>query len=123
MRASGEAGYPAGPRMTQEPEFAELRARWRCGFPQQATAGAGTARFASTLAEVHDDATGMPGFDASGMPGFTDPATLIPGANGPGANGPGANGPGANGPGANGPGLSGPGLSGPGLSGPAGARR
>ena len=84
VHASGEAGYPAGPRMTQEPEFAELRARWRCGFPQQATAGAGTARFASTLAEVHDDATGMPGFDASGMPGFTDPATLIPGANGSG---------------------------------------
>jgi len=76
VRASGEAGYPAGPRMTQEPEFAELRARWRRGFPQQAAAWAGTARSGNTLAEVPGDTTGMPG--------FTDPATLIPGANGSG---------------------------------------
>jgi serine/threonine protein kinase len=80
LRASGEAGYPAGPRMTQEPEFAELRARWRRGFPPQAAARAGTAMPANTLAEV-------PG-DVSGMPGFTDPATLIPGGYGPGRSGP-----------------------------------
>jgi serine/threonine protein kinase len=80
VRASGEAGYPAGPRMTQEPEFAELRARWRRGYPRQAAAWAGTAKSGITLAEVPDGPTGMPG--------FTDPATLIPGANGPGLNGP-----------------------------------
>ena len=80
LRASGEAGYPAGPRMTQEPEFAELRARWRRGSPPQAAARAGTARSADTLAEVPGDITGMPG--------FTDPATLIPGAHGPGRSGP-----------------------------------
>jgi serine/threonine protein kinase len=76
LRASGEAGYPAGPRMTQEPEFAELRARWRRGFPPQAAARTETAVPGNTLAEVPGDLTGMPG--------FTDPATLIPGATGPG---------------------------------------
>jgi serine/threonine protein kinase len=80
LRATGEAGYPAGPRMTQEPEFAGLRARWRRGFPPQAAARAGTARSADTLAEVPGDITGMPG--------FTDPATLVPDAHGPGRGGP-----------------------------------
>ena len=80
LHASGEAGYPAGPRMTQEPEFAGLRARWRRGFPPQAAARAGTARSADTLAEVPGDITGMPG--------FTDPATLVPDVHGPGRGGP-----------------------------------
>jgi hypothetical protein len=74
VRASGEAGYPAGPRMTQEPDFAELRASWRRRFPPHAVAGAGTARSGHTLEEVQEEVTRSPG--------FSDPATLIPGANG-----------------------------------------
>ena len=74
VRASGEAGYPAGPRMTQEPEFAELRAGWRRRLPRHAVAGAGRARSGHTLEEVPEDAIGGPG--------FSDPATLIPGPNG-----------------------------------------
>ena len=73
VRASGEAGYPAGARMTQEPEFAELRARWPRGFPRHATAWAGTARSGNTLEEIPD---------AIGMRSFRDPKTLIPGMNG-----------------------------------------
>jgi serine/threonine protein kinase len=74
VRASGEAGYPAGPKMTQEPEFAELRAGWRRRLPRHAVAGAGRARSGHTLEEVPEDAIGGPG--------FSDPVTLIPGPNG-----------------------------------------
>jgi serine/threonine protein kinase len=74
VRASGEADYPAGPRVTQEPEFAELRARWRRSLAGPPPAWAGTARAVSTLEELPEAVLGMPG--------FADPATLIPGANG-----------------------------------------
>jgi serine/threonine protein kinase len=43
VNGSGEAGYPVGPRVTQEPDFAGLRAGWRPGrrarAPDQDAAG------------------------------------------------------------------------------------
>ncbi len=73
VHASGEAGYPVGPRVTQEPEFAQLRAGWHRGSARHPTLWAGTAR-SGTL----EAATG----DAMELPAFNDPATIVPGANG-----------------------------------------
>jgi serine/threonine protein kinase len=47
VHAAGEADYPVGPRVTQEPDFTELRARWH-HVPAAATR-AGGARTGATL--------------------------------------------------------------------------
>ena len=44
VHASGEADYPVGPQVTQEPEFAQLRAEWHRGSARHPTLWAGTAR-------------------------------------------------------------------------------
>ena len=73
VHASGEADYPVGPRVTQEPEFAQLRARWHRGSARHPTVWAGTAR-SGTLEAARGD--------AMEQPDFNDPATIVPGANG-----------------------------------------
>jgi len=48
VNGSGEAGYPVGPRVTQEPDFADLRARWRVRARDEA-AWSGITRDGVTL--------------------------------------------------------------------------
>jgi hypothetical protein len=69
VHAAGEADYPVGPKVTQEPDFTELRARWQ-GSAQNGTAWGEGARAGTTLelipanpAQVGDfsDPTTVPG--------------------------------------------------------------
>jgi hypothetical protein len=73
VHASGEADYPVGPKVTQEPDFTELRARWQQGSPQAGPGWADGARTGSTLELI------PPGPAQGGE--FGDPATM-PGATG-----------------------------------------
>jgi len=83
---SGEAGYPVGPRVTQEPDFTGLTARWHHRARDEA-AWLGVARDGTTLEEAR------PG--SGPADGFADLAATVPGAGRPhGASHPGT---GANG--------------------------
>jgi len=95
VNGSGEAAYPVGPRVTQEPDFSELRARWRRRARDE-MAWLGVARDGTTL----EAALPNPGQ----VPGVTDPAATVPPGGRPHGTG-GLTGAG----GANGPGLPGPG--------------
>jgi hypothetical protein len=73
VHAAGEADYPAGPKVTREPDFTELRARWRQGSAQASTAWGERARAGTTLELMSPDPT---------QPGeFGDPTT-VPGVAG-----------------------------------------
>jgi hypothetical protein len=71
VHAAGEADYPVGPKVTQEPDFTELRARWQQGSARNSTAWGEGARAGTTL-EL------MPA-DPSTAGEFGDPTT-VPGA-------------------------------------------
>jgi serine/threonine protein kinase len=68
VHAAGEADYPVGPRVTQEPDFTELRARWQRGPGQASTAWADGAKAGTTL-ELVPAEPARPG-------GFGDPTTV-----------------------------------------------
>jgi serine/threonine protein kinase len=73
VNGSGEADYPVGPRVTQEPDFTGLKARWLRGAGDEA-AWLGVAREGTTL-EV------LPG--SGHADGFADLAATMPGAGRP----------------------------------------
>jgi hypothetical protein len=62
VEGSGEAGYPVGPRVTQEPDFAGLRARWHRHARDEA-AWSGIARDGTTLEAAVPGYAFGPGFD------------------------------------------------------------
>jgi hypothetical protein len=68
VHAAGEADYPVGPRVTQEPDFTELRARWQQGSVQGGTAWGDGARAGTTLELIPAD----PALAGE----FGDPATV-----------------------------------------------
>ena len=73
VHAGGEADYPVGSKVTQEPDFAELRARWQQGSARNGGAWADGARAGTTL-ELAPPGPAQPAE-------FGDPAT-VPGATG-----------------------------------------
>jgi eukaryotic-like serine/threonine-protein kinase len=103
VNGSGEAGYPVGPRVTQEPDFASLRAGWRPGHRaragDQAGAGdhvhtvdqAGPAGAVPPQAGAGTAAAGPGGAPALGAgrvdSGTLEPPTLVPSPNGHGPGG------------------------------------
>jgi len=74
VNGSGEAGYPVGPRVTQEPDFTGLKARWHRHARDEA-AWLGVARDGTTLEEA------LPG--SGHADGFADLAATMPGAGRP----------------------------------------
>jgi hypothetical protein len=78
VNGSGEASYPVGPRVTQEPDFTDLRARWHRRVRDEA-AWLGVARDGTTLEE------GLPG--PGHADGLGDLAATVPGAGRPHATG------------------------------------
>ena len=73
VNGSGEADYPVGPRVTQEPDFTGLKARWHHGAADEA-AWLGVAR----------DGTTLEALPRSGRAdGFADLAATMPGAGRP----------------------------------------
>jgi hypothetical protein len=74
VNGSGEAGYPVGPRVTQEPDFTGLKARWHRRARDEA-AWLGVARDGTTLEEA------LPG--SSHADGSADLAATMPGAGRP----------------------------------------
>jgi uncharacterized protein DUF4407/protein kinase-like protein len=81
VHASGEADYPVGPKVTQEPDFAELRARWQQGSARTPSWADG-ARTGSTLELTPPSpAQGTEFGDPAKGTEFGDPAT-VPGATG-----------------------------------------
>jgi hypothetical protein len=86
VNGSGEAGYPVGPRVTQEPDFTGMKARWHRRARDEA-AWLGVATDGTTLEEA------LPG--SGDADGFADLAATMPGAgrpNGAGQPGTGPNG-------------------------------
>jgi hypothetical protein len=72
VHAAGEADYPVGPRVTQEPDFAELRARWRQGSAGNGAAWGEGARAGTTLELIPADPAAPGGFgDPTTVPGTT----------------------------------------------------
>jgi hypothetical protein len=67
VHAAGEADYPVGPRVTQEPDFTELRARWGRGPRTDSTAQGDGARTEATLE--------LTPADPARSGGFGDPTT------------------------------------------------
>jgi len=74
VNGSGEAGYPVGPRVTQEPDFTGLQARWHRRARDEA-AWLGVARDGTTLEEA------LPG--SGDADGFADMSATAPGADRP----------------------------------------
>ena len=74
VNGSGEAGYPVGPRVTQEPDFTLLQARWRRRARDEA-AWHGVARDGTTLEGA------LPG--SGHADGYADLAATMPGAGRP----------------------------------------
>jgi serine/threonine protein kinase len=74
VNSSGEAGYPVGPRVTQEPDFTILQARWRRRARDEA-AWLGVARDGTTLEGA------LPG--SGPADGFADLAATVPGGGRP----------------------------------------
>jgi hypothetical protein len=72
VNAAGEADYPVGPKVTQEPDFTELRARWLQGSAgNSATWGEG-ARAGTTLELIPADPAAASEFgDPTTVPGAT----------------------------------------------------
>jgi serine/threonine protein kinase len=97
VNGSGEAGYPVGPRVTQEPDFAILQARWRRRARDEA-AWLGVARDGTTLEGA------LPG--AGQADGFADLAATVPGADRPRGDGVPWTGPHGAGPNGAGPGAA-----------------
>ncbi len=91
VNGSGEAGYPVGPRVTQEPDFAGLKLRWHRRASDEA-AWLGMARDGTTLEEA------LPG--SGHGDGFADLAATVPGAGRPRGDGHPWTGPNGAGPGA-----------------------
>ena len=72
VHAAGEADYPVGPRVTQEPDFAELRARWQQGSAKNGAAWGEGARAGTTLELIPaDPATASEFGDPTTVPGIT----------------------------------------------------
>ena len=75
VHAAGEADYPVGPKVTQEPDFTELRARWRQGSAQNSTAWGEGARAGTTLELIPADPAHAGEFgDPTTVPGVTGAA-------------------------------------------------
>jgi len=74
VNGSGEAGYPVGPRVTQEPDFTGLEARWHRRARDEA-AWLSVARDGITLEEA------LPG--SGDADGFADMSATAPGAGRP----------------------------------------
>jgi serine/threonine protein kinase len=74
VNGSGEASYPVGPRVTQEPDFTGLKARWH-GRARDEAAWLGLARDGTTLEEA------LPG--SGHADDFADLAATVPGADRP----------------------------------------
>jgi len=74
VNGTGEAGYPVGPRVTQEPDFTGLKARWHRRARDEA-AWLGAARDGTTLEGA------LPGFGH--VDGFADLSATAPGAGRP----------------------------------------
>lgn len=71
VHAAGEADYPVGPRVTQEPDFTELRARWQQGSARSSAAWGEGARAGTTLELIPaDPATAGEFGDPTTMPGI-----------------------------------------------------
>jgi hypothetical protein len=68
VHAAGEADYPVGPKVTQEPDFTELRARWQQGSARSGTAWGEGARAGTTLELIPAD--------PAQVADFGDPATV-----------------------------------------------
>ncbi len=69
VHAAGEADYPVGPKVTQEPDFTELRARWQ-GSGQNGTAWGEGARAGTTLELIPADPAQVGDFgDPTTVPG------------------------------------------------------
>jgi hypothetical protein len=70
VHAAGEADYPVGPKVTQEPDFTELRARWQQGSARNSTAWGEGARAGTTLELIPADPAQVGGFgDPTTVPG------------------------------------------------------
>jgi Domain of unknown function (DUF4407)/Protein kinase domain len=91
VNGSGEAGYPVGSRVTQEPDFTGLKAQWH-GLARDEAAWLGVAREGTTLEEA------QPG--SGHEDGFADLAATVPGAGRPRGDGHPWTGPNGAGPGA-----------------------
>jgi hypothetical protein len=75
VHAAGEADYPVGPRVTQEPDFTGLRARWQNGFAPAAATRADGARTGTTLELIPADPVQAGEFgDPATVPGVADGA-------------------------------------------------
>jgi len=74
VNGTGEAGYPVGPRVTQEPDFTGLKAQWRRRARDEA-AWLGAARDGTTLEQA------LPG--SGHADGFADHAATAPGSGRP----------------------------------------
>ena len=70
IRASGEGAYPAGPRVTSEPDFSGLMARWQLGNSEPGVAWTGmgwvVGGAASSVAGIGAQAVEVPGPEALG---------------------------------------------------------
>ncbi len=70
VHAAGEADYPVGSRVTQEPDFAELRARWQQGPVRDGKAWGEGARAGGTLELTPAEPATAGGFgDPTTVPG------------------------------------------------------
>jgi hypothetical protein len=96
VNRAAEAEYPVGPRVTQEPDFAALRARWLQDPARDRGTVTGGARTGPTLDLGPGGAAGPGGPAPPG--GFGDPAT-VPGSTLPGSTVPGSMMPGSTVPG------------------------
>jgi hypothetical protein len=74
VNGTGEAGYPVGPRVTQEPDFTGLQARWHRRARDEA-AWLGVSRDGTTLEGA------LPGFGRAD--GFADLSATTPGVGRP----------------------------------------
>jgi serine/threonine protein kinase len=71
VHAAGEADYPVGSRVTQEPDFAELRARWQQGPARDGKAWGEGARAGRTLELTPAEPATAGGFgDPTTVPGI-----------------------------------------------------